>query len=221
MSVMFDAFTHKQPVSHRGRWMTASVVVHALLLLLMWRVMLTAPATTAPVEVPRVTFLSPPPPPPPPGGGKRPEPTKVKKNIVRAAVVQPRPTPPAPPRDEPEDPGEAAGVVGGVAGGVAGGVVGGKIGEFDSRMTPPRLLAGPEIRYTEKALENDVEGLMIVRCILTAAGEVKRCEVRQSVRFMDNEVVQTLQKRRYGPVTLEGRPIDVYYTFRIRLTLPR
>jgi hypothetical protein len=52
-------------------------------------------------------------------------------------------------------------------------------------------------------------------------GQVKECQVKQNVRFMDNAVVETLQRRRYTPVTLEARPIEVYYTFRIRLTLPR
>jgi protein TonB len=88
-------------------------------------------------------------------------------------------------------------------------------------MTPPRLLAGPAIEYTDEALEHEVEGVMIVRCILSTAGEVKECEVKQSVPFMDEAVVVNLQRRRYTPVTLEGKPVAVYFNFRIRLVLPR
>jgi hypothetical protein len=37
---------------------------------------------------------------------------------------------------------------------------------------------------------------------------------------MDTVVLDALKKRRYSPVTLQGQPVEVYYTFRIRLKLP-
>jgi protein TonB len=104
---------------------------------------------------------------------------------------------------------------------VEGGVLGGEVGEFNGQMTPPKLLAGPPIEYTDEALEHDVEGVMVVRCILSTAGDVRQCEVKQSVPFMDAAVVASLLKRRYTPVTLEGKPVTVYFNFRIRLILPR
>jgi protein TonB len=126
--------------------------------------------------------------------------------------------------------GVVGGVVGGTVGGVLGGVLGGTLGgppppvpkrlEFDGRMTPPKLVSGPQIEYTQKALENDVEGVMLVKCVLTTSGEVKDCQAVQSLRFMERAVLDVLQKRRYTPVTLQGHPVEVYYTFRIRLTLP-
>jgi protein TonB len=87
-------------------------------------------------------------------------------------------------------------------------------------MTPPKLISGPAIEYTQKALENDVEGVMLVRCVLTTSGEVKDCQTIQSLRFMEKAVLDVLGKRRYSPVTLQGQPVEVYYTFRIRLQLP-
>lgn len=228
-AVMFEAFTQR-PKLQRGWWLSLSLAAHLLVVLALWWVLLDRrPPPPALARTP-VTFFSLPPPPPPAGGGaaaKRPKEPKVKRP---ARVVPPneiaQPQTQKEPREAPqENPGEkngqAGGVQGGVAGGVVGGVVGGAISEFDGRMTPPRLIAGPQIQYTDKALENDVEGLMIVRCVLGVTGEVRNCVVKQSVRFMDNAVVETLQKRRYTPVTLEGRPIEVYYNFRIRLTLPR
>lgn len=220
---MFEAFTTQKRVP-RARWVSASFVVHVLLLLLVARAMVTRPSEVK--EAPVVTFISAPPPPPPPpaGGAKRTPRTKPKvrpdRVVVPTEITKPQQPQPAEEPDPPDE-GQMGGVKGGVVGGVVGGVLGGKIGDFDGRMTPPRLLAGPTIQYTDKALEHDVEGLMIVRCLMTRTGEVKGCEVKQSVRFMDNAVVETLEKRRYTPVTLEGKPIEVYYTFRVRLTLPR
>ena len=219
---MFEAFASRPRVD-RARWMGASVIAHSLLLAAAWRAFVAVQDPAATVDAARVTFYSRPPPPPPPGGDSTPSKPKPKRDTPRkvqpSKIVAPAPEQ-KPAEEAPEEPGQAGGVQGGVQGGVVGGVVGSRA-EFDSRMTPPRLISGPAIQYTDKALENDVEGLMIVRCVLNVAGEVGRCEVKQSVRFMDSAVVETLQRRRYTPVTLEGRPIEVYYTFRIRLNLPR
>jgi hypothetical protein len=37
---------------------------------------------------------------------------------------------------------------------------------------------------------------------------------------MDRAVIEALEKRRYSPALLRGQPIEVDYTFKIRLTLP-
>jgi protein TonB len=87
-------------------------------------------------------------------------------------------------------------------------------------MTPPKMVSGPPLQYTQQALEHDVEGVMLVKCVLTTTGEVKDCQTLQSVRFMETAVLDVLKKRRYTPVTLQGQPVEVYYTFHIRLTLP-
>ena len=37
---------------------------------------------------------------------------------------------------------------------------------------------------------------------------------------MNASVVEALQRRRYEPATVQGKPVDVYYTFNLRLALP-
>jgi protein TonB len=91
--------------------------------------------------------------------------------------------------------------------------------EFDARMTPPVFVSGPSPRYTEKAIEREVEGTMEVRCVVTIDGQVQRCQVVRSLPFMDRAVIDALERRRYRPATLAGRPIEVYYRFRIPLRL--
>ena len=120
------------------------------------------------------------------------------------------------------------GVVGGVQGGVVGGVQGGVIGstapqrmEFNDTMTPPRLISGPNPQYTDKALEHEVKGLIVVKCVITMEGVVHGCRVVQSLPFMDRAVIEALERRRYTPALLQGRPVEVDYTFKIRLTLPQ
>ena len=218
---MFEAFTQQTRV-RRGRFLGLSLLAHALLLAIIWRAFVT-PDSPLEVEPPRIRLFAPAPPPPPPAGASavRPSPKPVVKRSTPRKIVAMPPEDTAPQEEEAAEP---EGVAGGVAGGVPGGVVGGVVGaplDFDNRMTPPRLLSGPKISYTDKALDNDVEGLMIVRCVLSVVGEVRDCAVEQGLRFMDNTVVDALEKRRYTPVTLDGRPIEVYYAFRVRLKLPR
>ena len=215
---MFEAFT-QQPRVNRTRFLAASVLAHALVLLLAWRIFATAPDGRLEVDPPRIRIFAPAPlPPPPPAGAAATRP--IQKPTPRRKIAA-MPVPDVPAQEEAAEPES---VPGGVEGGVPGGVVGGVVGaplEFDNRMTRPRLLSGPAITYTDKALDNDVEGLMIVRCLVDVTGQARDCVIKQNVRFMDNAVIEALEKRRYTPATLDGKPIPVYYEFLVRLKLPR
>ncbi|HET8540636.1 MAG TPA: TonB family protein [Anaeromyxobacter sp.] len=183
-----------------------------------------------------VTFVKPPPPPPPPPPAPAAVRPKVKtptqqQTVLSQAIVAPTVIPDEkPPESEPVDTGnvhgEGDGVEGGEVGGVPGGIVGGVVDatdvrmEFDERMSPPEKLGGPDPKYTEKALEREVQGTMIVRCVVTTEGKVFGCRVLKSLPFMDRAVIDALERRRYRPATLGGRPVEVNYNFKITLRLP-
>jgi hypothetical protein len=44
--------------------------------------------------------------------------------------------------------------------------------------------------------------------------------VLKSLPFMDRPVIFSLEKRRYKPALQQGKPVDVFYTFNVRLKLP-
>jgi TonB family protein len=93
--------------------------------------------------------------------------------------------------------------------------------EFDAAtMTPPVMLSGPAPEYTSQAVEQEVEGTMVVRCVVLTDGSVRGCLVKQGLPFMNRAVVDALEARHYKPATQHGKPIDVSYTFTIRLKLP-
>jgi len=123
------------------------------------------------------------------------------------AAAAPDVTPPASPQRAPEPVAEVSAPAGPI--------------EFTTAMTAPVKLSGPDPEYTQRALDHEAEGLMVVRCVVTSQGTVHTCRVLQSVPFMERAVMDALQRRRYQPATLQGQPIDVYYTFRITLKLPR
>ena len=96
-----------------------------------------------------------------------------------------------------------------------------KAAEFnDATMTAPIIISGPPPEYTQDAIDREIEGLMVVRCVVTVEGFVHSCKVIKSLPFMDRAVIDSLQRRRYKPAVQQGKPIDVYYTFNVRLKLP-
>lgn len=186
----------------------------------------------------KVTFVKPPPPPPPPPPPAAPKTVRPKpkspdapRTVLQQAIVAPTEIPDAkPPEQEPVESMASGGIEGGIEGGEVGGVPGGIVGgvvdatdvrmEFDERMTHPQYLGGPAPRYTEKALEREVQGTMVVKCVVTVEGRVYGCRVVKSLPFMDRAVIDALERRRYSPATLGGRPVEVDYVFRITLRLP-
>ena len=93
---------------------------------------------------------------------------------------------------------------------------------FGEGMTRPVLMQpGRPITYTREAIAARVEGVSIVRCVITADGAVERCKVIKPLPFMDDAVLEHLQSQRFQPVTYQGKPVSVGYNFSVRLTLPR
>ena len=143
----------------------------------------------------------------------RPEPAAVAA-VARGATAQPQPQPasigstsatkpaapaPAPVAEAPRD-----------------------VVPFGEGMTRPVLMQpGRPITYTREAIAARVEGVSIVRCVITAEGAVERCKVIKPLPFMDEAVVEHLQSQRFQPVTYQGKPVSVGYNFSVRLTLPK
>jgi hypothetical protein len=45
--------------------------------------------------------------------------------------------------------------------------------------------------------------------------------VLKGLPFMSKAVLEALEQRRYRPAMSRGKPVDVYYTFNVRLALPQ
>jgi protein TonB len=108
----------------------------------------------------------------------------------------------------------------GLTGGEPGGT-GTDVLPFGTGMTPPALLGGPVIEYTNEARLAGVEGTLIARCVITVEGSVRDCRVIKGLPHMSEAVVDALHGRRYRPVMFQGRPVSVSYVFTLRLKLPR
>jgi len=92
---------------------------------------------------------------------------------------------------------------------------------FGEGMTPPKLIADAHpIRFSREALEARVEGRAVVRCRITAEGNVENCRFIQRLPYMDEAILSALYMRKYSPATYQGQKISVDYNIPIRLKLP-
>jgi protein TonB len=164
------------------------------------------------------------------------QPKPVEPSPVDQVVVEPTPEPTdtAPPSDEPaEAPSGGGGVIGGVAGGVQGGVVGGTVGgtvggrgtgtqvlPFGPGMTRPVQIGGAAPSYTREALAARVEGKVLVRCVITATGEVTQCQVIKGLPMLTDVVLASLRSSRFTPVHYRGVAQAIQYLFTFNFKLP-
>jgi periplasmic protein TonB len=236
-------------VATRSAWLAGSTAVQTALVVAVIAVSTAVAKQVTDTPVVDVKFVKPPAPPKPPAAPPAPpRKTPPKPKTVEApkrpppmAMVQPKempqelkpPDPNEPPEPEYESgEGEEGGVVGGVVGGLTGGEPAPAAPEppkaappvaFDSSMNAPNRLQGPPLEYTQKALEHEVEGTMLVRCIVDIDGSVRDCRVMKSVPFMDRAVIEVLERSKYQPATRrgDGKSVAVDYVFTIQLRLPR
>ncbi len=237
---MFDAIIHRgygAPPRYFGTGGLATIVVHAGAIGL--GVWMSAQVVREKLEEVKVTFVKQAPAPSP-----KPAPPKVRPKVkapegaapmvLQQAIIAPREIP----TDKLKESDALVTTLGGEGGdgfgdvaNVAGGIHGPIVDAADVAATPmpfreeimtrPEYLSGPAPEYTQKAIENQVQGLMVVKCVITIDGKIEDCRVLKSLPFMDRAVVSALERRRYKPVTLKGKPITVDYTFRINLILPQ
>jgi periplasmic protein TonB len=173
---------------------------------------------------------APPPPPPPASSSHKEKKTPKKNQIVQPKEIPKEKPPEAEPDKKDEEDAVEGGVEGGVKGGVVGGVVGGTLGgtgtgiiAFGEGMTRPVLISAPGgtqyPQYSREAREAGVEGVMIVKCVITVEGSATNCQIIKPVPLMDGQVLTWLAGAKYAPSTFQGHPQAVQYVFTYRFKL--
>jgi protein TonB len=110
---------------------------------------------------------------------------------------------------------------------VVGGQIGGQMGPAPKRIEAENanikmvMVSGNKPDYTPQALEKEVQGTLVVKCLIGVDGSVRNCRVVQGLPFLDRATVATLQQQRYKPYLINGQPVEVDLTFRIRFDLPQ
>lgn len=85
-------------------------------------------------------------------------------------------------------------------------------------MTRPQKVSGREPQLTPEARAARVRGTALVRCVVTREGRVTNCRLLNGLPHMEQELLEALSTWKVTPVTSQGRPLDVDYTFVVRIT---
>ncbi|HYO71160.1 MAG TPA: TonB family protein [Archangium sp.] len=86
-----------------------------------------------------------------------------------------------------------------------------------SAMTRPQRVSGREPELTPEARAERVRGTALVRCVVTKEGRVTNCRLLNGLPHMEQELIDALSTWRVTPVTAQGKPLDVDYTFVVRI----
>ena len=78
-------------------------------------------------------------------------------------------------------------------------------------VTPPRPLAQPLPPYTEAARAQQIEGLILVKCVVLEDGTVANLKLVRGLGYgLDESVLLTIQNRwKFEPARREGNPVSV------------
>ncbi|MFL5353603.1 TonB family protein [Archangium sp.] len=85
-------------------------------------------------------------------------------------------------------------------------------------MTRPQKVSGREPQLTPEAKAERVRGTALVRCVVTREGRVTHCRLLNGLPYMDQELLEAVSSWRVTPVMAQGQPLDVDYTFVVRIT---
>lgn len=61
----------------------------------------------------------------------------------------------------------------------------------------------------------------MVKCGIGFDGHVSACAAEEPLPGYTEDVIATLQKRRYSPMRCDGKPVETDYTYRLYFRLPR
>ena len=181
-----------------------------------------------------VTFLvAPPPPPPPPSAAATPLKVirQVQSDILDGRLRAPGRIPQkiAMIKEDEAPPAmfSGGGVIGGVPGGELGGVIGGIISSVPHIASVPKLAApakririsqgvsegqkiySPDPIYPRIARDARVQGVVILRAIISKTGEIQNLEVVSGHPMLVPAAIQAVKQWRYRPFLLTGEPVEV------------
>jgi protein TonB len=88
---------------------------------------------------------------------------------------------------------------------------------FMDGMQRPTLISKVDPVYTREARNQNVQGLILTKCVIGITGALSRCRIVKGLPTMDQAVLSALSQWRYSPVLYQGKPTAVEYLIPVRL----
>ena len=83
-------------------------------------------------------------------------------------------------------------------------------------VTKPEKISAPPPVYTEMARKARLQGVVIIEAIIDAQGNVINAHVLKGMPMgLDKAAVEAVNKWKFRPAMLQGKPVKVYYTLTV------
>jgi protein TonB len=83
-------------------------------------------------------------------------------------------------------------------------------------LTRPEKISGPNPIYPEVAVKAGLQGAVILECIIDSQGSVRVNKVlREQPLGMTEAAIAAVEKWRFEPSLLDGKPVDVIYVLTV------
>jgi protein TonB len=84
----------------------------------------------------------------------------------------------------------------------------------------PEKISAPPPVYTEQARKARLQGVVIVEAIIDTQGNVVDAHILKGMPMgLDLAALDAVEKWKFKPATLEGKPVKVYYTLTVNFKL--
>ena len=191
------------------------------------------PAPAARVFFAEPAFVAPPPPPPAARPAAVPRATRPTEPKPAQSFTAPVDVPERVRPEEAVDLGQPQGQPGGVEGGVPGGLVGAVIEKPPEAPSPPprrpervgisvkepAKLKHVDPIYPDIAQRANVQGVVILECVISPAGRVVEMKILRGVPLLDQAAIDAVKQWTYKPTLLDGVPVSVVMPVTVQFQL--
>jgi TonB family protein len=94
---------------------------------------------------------------------------------------------------------------------------------FSSEVTAePRIIESPDPSYTEQARKKGISGLVVIRCIFRASGEITDIFVASGLgQGLTKQAVEAVKKIKFAPALKDGHPVSVWVEVQYKFSLDK
>ena len=93
--------------------------------------------------------------------------------------------------------------------------------KVEGNVQAPKALSTTQPIYPESAKTAKIEGVSVVETVIDASGRVTHPKIKATSgnKDLDQAAIDAVSQWTFKPATLDGKPVEVYYTLTIRFAL--
>jgi TonB family protein len=93
--------------------------------------------------------------------------------------------------------------------------------KVEGNVQPPKALSTSAPVYPESAKAAKIEGISIIETVIDESGRVRQPKIKATSgdKDLDKAAIDAVSQWTFKPATLDGKPVEVYYTLTIRFAL--